>query len=75
MIRAPTCLLVILVGALLQSATAATATLNRQPRRPTTTTTSMPDVEDKYYHPADVTKPRVLEQMDQRSLDGNFEYK
>ncbi|XP_018796629.1 PREDICTED: uncharacterized protein LOC108973677 [Bactrocera latifrons] len=28
-----------------------------------------------YYHPAAVTKPRIIDQYDHRSLDGHFEYR
>ncbi|XP_012161149.1 uncharacterized protein LOC105665338 [Ceratitis capitata] len=31
--------------------------------------------EERVYHPAAVTKPRVIDQYDHRSLDGHFEYR
>ncbi|XP_053950636.1 uncharacterized protein LOC128858403 [Anastrepha ludens] len=31
--------------------------------------------EERIYHPAAVTKPRVIEQYDHRSLDGHYEYR
>ncbi|XP_075157107.1 endocuticle structural glycoprotein SgAbd-2-like [Haematobia irritans] len=77
MLRATTWTAIILVCGLIHVATAATSNVvTRNPRKTTTRTTPQPVVSDeKYYHPAEVTNPRVLEQVDRRYKDGNFEYK
>ncbi|XP_014091453.2 uncharacterized protein [Bactrocera oleae] len=36
---------------------------------------SVAEEERVYYHPAAVSKPRVIDQYDHRSLDGHFEYR
>ncbi|XP_061396629.1 uncharacterized protein LOC133332260 [Musca vetustissima] len=71
---------VILVCGLVHSAMAGVA-VTQSSRRPTktkpttTTSRSVDKTTQKYYHPAEVKEPRVIEQMDQRYLDGNYEYK
>uniref|UniRef100_A0A1I8PL54 Uncharacterized protein n=1 Tax=Stomoxys calcitrans TaxID=35570 RepID=A0A1I8PL54_STOCA len=75
MLRATTWTAILLLAGLFQAATAAT-TAFPNPRKTTTRTTTQPVVSDeKRYHPAEVTQPRVLEQVDKRYTDGNFEYK
>ncbi|XP_011294077.2 uncharacterized protein LOC105262063 [Musca domestica] len=69
---------IILACGLAHSAIAGVAVTqsSRRPVKTTTTTTSRPvDTTNKYYHPAEVKEPRVIEQMDQRYVDGNYEYK
>lgn len=69
---------IILACGLAHSAIAGVAVTqsSRRPVKTTTTTTSRPvDATNKYYHPAEVKEPRVIEQMDQRYVDGNYEYK